>query len=165
MNVFTKFKELLNNAGKRTFKLKSIGGTTVTAKEAMPYGFDGNPIAGTTAILSYTTNASERVVTGYVNTFQEALEGESRMYAVDPVKNEVAGYVWCHANGTVEINGLDYSAVRYQVLNTQLQNLVTLINAQLTAIQAGTTPIGGTYVAVPVTLNIATAESPTVKIK
>jgi len=165
MNVFTKFKELLNNVGKRTFKLKSIGGTTVTAKEAMPWGFDGNPIAGTTAILSYTTNASERVVTGYINSFQLAEEGESRMYAVDPVKNEVAGYVWCHANGTIEINGLDYSAVRYQVLNTQLQNMVTQLNTQLTAIATGITGVGGVYAPVPVTLNIATAESPTVKIK
>jgi len=168
MNIYTKFIELANDlveAGKRGFKLKGVGGSAVTAKEAMPWGYDGNPIKNTPALMAYTTNVSERAVIGYSNMFQEATEGEVRIYSVDPVKKSVGGYVWCHTNGNTEINGNQYSVVRFQQLSTQLANMISQLNTQLTAIQAGTTPIGGTYVVTPVTLNISQAESPTVKIK
>jgi len=165
MNIYTKFVELISNTGKRVFKLKGVGGSAVTAKEAMPWGYDGNPIKGTAALMAYTSNASERAVIGYSNSFQEAADGEVRIYSVDPEKSSVSSYVWCHTNGITEINGNQYSVVRYEPLNTNLADMVSQINAQLTAIQAGTTPIGGTYVAVPITLNINQSKSPTVKIK
>lgn len=165
MVLFSKFKSIENNIGKRLLKLLTIGGA-MTAKESMPFGVDGNPLENMTAIYSNTSNASERVVIGYINTNQLAAQGEIRIYSTNPSKlNEVSSYVWCKANNQLELNGNAFTAVRYENLNTGLQNQATAINAELTKIQAAISGLGGTYAKQDVIVNITNAKSPTVNLK
>lgn len=164
MNALSKFRSSSIEKGKRILKMLGIGGDVFTAKEAMPFGWDSQPTANVSAVYCTTTNLGDRFVLGYVNNLQEAAAGESRHYAVD-VSGAVVSYVWTKANGNTEINGNQYSATRQQPLNTSLQNEASLINQNLTAIQAAITSLGGTYIPVNVTVDISPAESPTVKIK
>lgn len=165
MVLFSKFKSATLEARKRLFKLLTMGGA-MTAKECLPFGIDGFPLENMTAVYSNTSNASERVVIGYVNAQQLAAQGEVRMYSITPSKpDEVAAYVWCKADATVNLNGSTFTAVRYENLNTGLQAAVTALNGELTKIQTAIVGLGGTYAKVNVTLNIANAQSPTVKLK
>lgn len=164
MVLLSKFKEIFKyDAGKRLLKVLSIGGA-LTAKESAPFGVDSNPIANMTAVYAPTSNVSERVVIGYINKNQIAGAGESRLYSVD-ANGALQSYIWNKANGTLELNGNTYSAVRYQTLNTQLQSLITQINTQLPLIASGIATGGGTYTPTNVNVDFSGAESSQVKLK
>lgn len=157
------FKEWVQATGVRVAKILGLGGA-LTLKEAMPFGVDGNPPKDMTAIYGFTPNSKQRYVIGYLNKNQLAETGESRLYSVDANGN-LKAYIWNKADGTLELNGNTYSAVRYQTLNTQLQSEISQINSQLTAIQAAITSVGGTYVPTPINVDFSGAESPDVKLK
>lgn len=163
MITFSKFKESsFYQGGKRLLKVIQFGAKT--AKESMPFGYDGNPIPELTAIYAATSNASEKVIIGYINKNQLAATGEVRLYSLD-ANGAVSAFMWLHNDGNLELNGDDYTAVRYSMLNTGLQQEVLKINAELTKIAAAITVAGGSYVPEFITLDISGAESPTVKLK
>lgn len=163
MNILSKFRSSTIDNGKRILKLLGIGGDVLTAKEAMPFGWDSQPTGNVSAVYCTTTNMAEKFVSGYVNAFQEAGEGESRHYAVSG--NSVVSYVWTKSDGTTEINGNDYSAVRYQALEQQLQSLITQVNSQWPLIASGIATGGGSYTPQSVSVDFSQSESETVKIK
>lgn len=149
--------------GKRILKVTQFG--TKTAKEAYPFGFDSQPPEGMTAIYSETSNADEAVIVGYINKHQLVGVGESRMYSLGS-DGEVKAYVVCTSLGSIELNGNEFSAVRYENLVTGLNAQNTLINAELAKIATAINALApGAYIVAPVSTNITTAKSETVKIK
>lgn len=151
-------------AGKRILKVIGIGGSAYTAKESYPFGFDSVPPEGYTALYSDTSNRDESVIIGYINKNQLAEAGGVRMYAVG-TSGEVSGFVYVRASGVLELNGSDYSAVRFQELKTQIELLQTQINSQWPLIASGIATGGGVYTPTNVNIDLASAESANVKLK
>jgi len=129
------FSSIIEN-GKRIIKSKGIGGSVMTTKEVGPFGFDGQPPEGWTAIYADTTNADESVIIGYINKNQVAGIGESRMYSVD-AQGEVMATILCDALGRISLNGNAFSSVRFENLVTGLNANDNLINAELRKISLG----------------------------
>lgn len=157
------FSSLIEN-GKRIIKSRGIGGSAMTTKECAPFGFDSQPLEGWTAIYAETTNKEEAVVVGYINKNQLVGAGESRMYAVG-TDGQLLGYVYNRNDGVLGLNGFDHSSVRFGPLNTAIQAQNTLINAELAKIAVSIGLLGGTYTVAPISINLTTSESQTVKIK
>ena len=151
-------------AGKRILKVIGIGGSAYTAKESYPFGFDSVPPKGYTALYSDTSNRDESVIIGYINKNQLAEVGGSRMFAVGE-SGDVSGFLYARASGVLELNGSDYSAVRFQELKTQIDLLQTQINSQWPLIASGIATGGGSYTPTNVDIDLASAESETVKLK
>lgn len=157
------FKEWVQATGTRIAKVLGMVGA-LTVKECAPFGVDTNPLKDMMAIYATTPNSSQKYIVGYINKGQLAEEGETRLYSVD-LSGNLQSYIWNKKDGTLELNGNTYSAVRYAPLNTGLQNEVSLINQNFTALQTAITSLGGTYLPINVTVNISSAESPKVKLK
>lgn len=143
---------------KRVIQVLRAGTQDVcTPSEVAPYGTDSNPIAGMVAVYSDTKLNGNNIIIGYINTNQQAQEGEYRIYSTDS-KGNVKAYIWLTNAGNLQLGGNVDNAVRYAALNTALQAEAVKINTQLTAIAAAITALGGTYVPVPVTLDISAAK-------
>jgi hypothetical protein len=159
---FSKIKSSVIEAGKRILKVEQFGAKT--AKEAYPFGFDSVPPEGFTAIFAETTNKDASVIVGYINKNQLAEVGASRMYALGE-SGEVSGFVYVRASGVLELNGSDFSAVRYENLKAKIYLLQTQINSQWPLIAAGIATGGGTYTPTSVNVDFSNTQSPTVKLK
>ena len=89
--------------------------------------------------------------------------GETLIYSIDNNGNlKAQGHF--DKNGNIILNEGTNSAVKFIPLNLALQNMVTAINANLTATATAITNLGGTYVPVPILLDISGAEVPEVKL-
>lgn len=158
-------------AGKRMLKLNGYGNYDPrTASECAPSGTDSSPTEGMQAIYADTTNVSNPVIIGYINTKQLAAAGEHRIYATDA--NGVFKFnIWQRADGTVLIGSSDAPAdyvnflVKYNELKIGFDLLKTEVNAMVTIFNAhvhpGVTPgVGATLVsATPATPATATIDS------
>lgn len=162
MITFSKLDSVILQAGKRVLKVLQFG--PKTASESLPFGIDSSPIKGMTAIYGNTSNNGDTVILGYIQKNQLAGEGETRLFSVDS-SGSLKSFVWLKNNGTIELNGDQYTAVRYDALNQGLQNQINLLNAELIKVQTGLIAVGGAYARVNVTLDISQSESNTVKIK
>jgi hypothetical protein len=162
MITYAKFKESSITAGKRVIKFLEFG--VKTADECTPFGIDSNPIADMVAIHANTSNNSESVIIGYINKNQLAGAGETRLFSVD-ANSALKSYVWLKNDGKLQLNGNDYTAVRFTPLKTGLTNQDALINAELIKIQTAITSLGGVYVPSNVITNIDNSESQDVKLK
>jgi len=165
---------------KNTDIVKKIRSVTVTAfsikdvrnaPEAAPYGIDSNPVAGMQALYIKTSNDSQPVICGYINTQQLAATGENRIYATDAGGNEV-GKVWLHTDGTVELAGVSDSvnanhAAQFEGLQTAFNQLTTDYGNFVTAFNAhvhggsGTppTPVPGVIPVTDTTADISPAKA------
>ena len=162
MITFSKIDSTILTAGKRIIKFLQFG--PKTASESLPYGLDSNPIKGMTAIYAATSNDAESVIIGYIQKNQLCEVGESRLFSTDE-NGVLKAYIWNKKDGTIEINGNDYTAVRYLPLNTGLQNQNILINIELTKIALAITTLGGSYALASITTDISNSESDSVKLK
>jgi len=152
----------ITSLGKRVIKFLSFG--VKTASECSPFGVDSNPIKGMTAIHATTTNESDSVIVGYIDKDKIAGIGETRLFAKDS-SGAVVTFLWLKNDGTLELNGNQYTSVRFENLKTGLLNQDTAINAELLKIQTAITGLGGTYALLPIVTNIDNSKSPTVKLK
>lgn len=162
MLTFSKLKSSSIEQGKRILKVFQFGAKT--AKEVSPFGFDGCAPENWTAIYGETSNKGESVVIGYINKNQIAGVGESRMYAIGS-SGEVVGYVYARASGVLELNGNEFSGVRFQNLVQAINAQNSLINAELAKIAGAIASLGGTYTPANIITDLAPAESPTIKLK
>lgn len=162
MITLSKIKSATIEAGKRILKVTQFGAKT--AKESYPFGFDSQPLEDWTAIYSETSNKSESVIIGYINKNQLAEAGSSRMYALGE-SGEVVGFVHCRTSGVLELNGSDYSSVRFQNMVQAINAQNVLINAELSKISASIGLLGGSYTPGTISTNLTSSESATVKIK
>jgi hypothetical protein len=163
MITFSKFKSSTIEQGKRILKVLQFGAKT--AKESYPFGFDSSPLENLTAIYAETTNKGEAVIIGYINKNQIAELGGSRMYSLDSTGN-LKAYAYARASGILELNGNQYTSVRYENLLQAINSQNALINAELVKIAAGLNAIvPGSYIPGSITINLTSSQSPTVKIK
>jgi len=162
MATFAKYKERVITSGKRILKVLEFG--IKSADECSPFGVDSNPIPGMTAIYMDTSNSSDSVVVGYINENQLSGEGETRLFSVDS-NGVLKSYVWLKSDGNLELNGNDYTSVRFEPLKTGLQNQDSQIIVELGKIATAIGLLGGSYVPETITTNIDPSKSETVKLK
>jgi hypothetical protein len=103
-----------------------------TAYEALPYGFDSNPISGMRAVYAETGRNGDTVLIGYLNVNQMADPGEVRIFSTDSNGNQKF-YIWLKANGTMELGGSVDNAVRYSKLAIAFNQLKSDFNNHITA--------------------------------
>lgn len=162
MITFSKFKSQIIANKKRIVTVLQFGAKT--AKEVNPFGFDSCAIENLTAIYSETSNEQEAVILGYVNENAISGPGETRIYAKD-LEGIEKGFIYLRCNGTIEVNGSQYTAVRFSELQTSLNVQKDLINIELQKISLALATLGVVYTVAPVQVNISSAESPTIKLK
>lgn len=144
--------------GFRRIKILRFGrGDVQTPTQATPFGFDSNPIANMRAIYGPTATNGKPVIIGYINTENLAAEGEMRLFSTNANGVQKA-YVWLKNNGIAEINGNGDYAVKYNALSLSFAAYDAQINANLAAIAAAITGLGGTYVPTLVNADISTAK-------
>lgn len=181
MITFSKAKDFTIEQGKRILKVFQFGAKT--AKVASAYGDDSNPIDNMTTIYAETSVNSEPVILGYINSNQIAQKGEKRIFSQKSngdlafeiylksdgsceIKSaESDAVITLTTNGNVQINGDAFSAVRFQNLQTSIQQLDQSINTELGKIATGIASAGGSYTPTPVQTDISNSESDSVKLK
>lgn len=150
--ITTVLSSAFDSVKRRIVKVRRFGKNDIqTAKQAVAYGMDSNPIAGMKAIFADTANRKEQVIIGYINVDQLALPGETRMFSTDD-EGELQMFLWLKKDGTLWMGGNADNAVRYAPLNTGLQNLVTALQTELGKIAIGVAGGGGSYT--PGTLSV-----------
>ena len=147
---------------KRIIKVLQFG--PKTAKECYPFGFDSSAPENWTAIYSDTSNKDESIIIGYINKNQIAEVGGSRMYGVAN-SGEVVSFLYARASGVLELNGNEFSGVRFQNLVTAINAQNSLINAELAKVAISIGALGGSYTPNTISTNLTSSESPTVKLK
>lgn len=163
MITFSKYFESTLEQGKRILKVLQFG--TKTANESMPFGYDAQPIKEMTAIYADTSNNGENVIIGYINKNQIAKAGEVRLYSLDE-NNALKSFLWLKNDGTLELNGNTYTAVRFEPLQSGINAKDNLINIELGKIATVLNSLApGSYVVSPISTNITTAKSEDVKVK
>lgn len=137
--------------------------------ELAPAGVDASPIKDDIAVYAETATSGKSLSLGIINKKQKAAPGEIRLYAVDASGNEVFN-VWLKGDGSILVGDSTNPAayinflVKHTQLNTSLQTLATGINNNLTAIAAGLNAIvPGSYVPVPVSIDITSAKTSKIK--
>lgn len=162
MITLAKVKDSFLEKSKMIIKVLQFG--PKTAKQVLPFGIDSNPLENYTAIYAETSNAAEAVILGYINKNYITEKGEIRIYAADP-NGVTKAYAHAKVNGVLELNGSEFSAVRFQNLKTAVDSTNTSINAELAKISTALASLGGVYTPAPVNTNLTSSESPTIKIK
>lgn len=163
MITLAKVRETFVEKGKLIIKSLTLKGAA-TAKQVTPFGIDSNPLGNWTAIYADTTNAGEAVILGYINRDCITEQGEIRIYSIGDDQT-VKAYVYARKDGVLELNGSDFSAVRYQNLKTQIELLQSQINSQWPLIASGIATGGGAYTPTNVGIDLTSSESTTVKLK
>lgn len=162
MLTFSKLdSSTLSNIGKRILKVLQFGAKT--ASECSPFGIDANPIKGMTAVYGDTSNNGDTVVLGYIQKNQLAQEGETRFFSLDSSGN-LKAFIWLKNDGDIQLNGDQFSSVRFQPLKSGIDTKDSLINTELSKIATAIGTLGGTYVPANISTNISQSESETVKI-
>jgi hypothetical protein len=163
MIAFSKYSSAVIEIGKRIIKASGIGGSAMTAKECVPFGIDGQPREGWTAIYAETTNKSETVILGYINKNQLAEAGELRLYSVAE-SGASSAFVFLKAGGEIWLNSNQYSAVKFEPLQTAVNAQNVDINAELAKISIALAGLGVTYTVDPVTSDLSSVKSDKVKL-
>ena len=151
----------LSDIGKRVLKVLQFGAKS--ASESLPFGVDSNPLKGMTAIYGSTSNNGDTVIFGYIQKNQIADVGETRFFSLDADGN-LKAFIWLKNDGDIQLNGDDYSSVRFQPLQSGINNKDSLINTELGKIATAIGTLGGTYVPGNISTDISQSESETVKI-
>jgi hypothetical protein len=155
MISFSTFKESVVANGIRILKVMQFG--LKTAGECMPFGDDGNPLAGMSAVYAKTSNIAEPVIIGYINKQRLAGPGEKRLYSLQ-ADGTLSTYAWLHSDGTMELAGNGNNLVRYQALHDGLNTQDDKINAELAKIEAAIATLGGTYVPATISTDITNSK-------
>jgi hypothetical protein len=162
MVTLSKVKDTFVEKSKLIIKVLQFGAKT--AKQVNPFGIDANPLDNYTAIYSDTSNAGESLIIGYINKNYITEKGEIRLYSLND-EGEVQAYAYCRKNGVLELNGSEFSAVRFENLQTAIQNQNSLINAELVKIASSISDIDGVYVPGTISTNLTSSKSPAIKLK
>ena len=162
MITLAKTRDTFIEKSKLIIKVLQFGAKT--AKQTAPFGIDSNPLDNYTAIYADTLNAGESVILGYINKNYITEKGEIRLYSLDD-DGAVQAYAFCRKNGNLELNGSEFSAVRYENLKIAIDTQNSLINAELGKIAAALALIGGVYLPGTITTNLTNAKSESIKLK
>jgi len=158
MKILSVTATSFDNLARRVVKVWNGKSDTRTAIEANPHGIDSNPVKGMVAIYAKTEMDGNEYIIGYLNKECLAEPGETRIFSTDE-NGTLKAYSWHKADGNIEFNGDADNLVRYAALNTDLQNQVNAINAELAKISTALNGIiPGIYPMQPITLDISSAK-------
>ena len=135
MNILTNVLSTTLDAVKRRLtKVRVLGLNDIrTAFEAAPFGTDANPIKDMRAVYAETASKGDRVIVGYINKNQLALQGEHRLYSTDANGN-LQTWIWMHNDGTIEIGGNANHFTQYEAMKAAFDLLKTDLNAARSAL-------------------------------
>lgn len=161
MITLSKLDSAIIEGGKRILKVFQYG--VKTASETLPFGVDSSPLKGMTAVYGNTSNNGDTVILGYIQKEQLAEPGETRLFSLDSSGN-LKAFIWLKNNGDIQLNGADYSSVRFQPLQSGINAKDSLINTELAKIATAIGTLGGAYVPGNINTDISQSESQTIKI-
>lgn len=142
----------LDKIGRRITKIRGMGkDDTRTAFSTAPFGVDSNPPKNMRAIFVNTTTRNESAIVGYINEDLLADVGETRLFSIDGNGN-LKTFLWLKNDGKMQLGGDAKHAVRYEDLNSGLQDFKNFLQTELGKISTGIVAGGGTYT--PGTVNI-----------
>lgn len=142
----------------RLLQVRMSNDSDIQTVQYMPMSGDDSPpqIGDLVVILSIGT--AFQVALGLQDSVAPSMSaGEKKVYSRDS-GGSIAAFIDLLASGDLELNGNANTAVRFADLNTQLQLLVTAINALFG------TKLDGSGTAGTLTLDLSATESPTVKL-
>lgn len=164
MISLSKVRNVFIEGGFRILRVFQYG--VKTSDVSGPFGEDSNPLPNTTAIYANTGVKGDPVVIGYINTnqLQKVSPGEKRIFSLFP-NGSNSFEIYLRNNGTCEIGGSQFSAVKYEPLDASVRAQDALINAELVKIASAINALApGSYVPSPVSTNIIASKSNTVKL-
>lgn len=142
----------------RLLQVRMSNDSDIQTVQYMPMSGDDSPPKNGDLVVVLSIGTAFQVAIGLQDSVPPSMpEGEKRVYSRDSGGN-IAAFIDLLASGDLELNGNANTAVRFADLNTQLQSLVTAINALFA------TKTDGSGTAGTLTLDISGAESPTVKL-
>ena len=163
LNITKVISTSFDDLRRRFIKVLRKGKSDVqTPMEAAPFGIDSNPIKDMIAVYGQTEEKGKTVIIGYVDKNKLAASGETRLYSTDN-NGGLKTYVWLKNDGTMEIGGNTKHMVRYEELNTALQNFKTLMQTELGKIQTGIIAGGGSYTPGSLTIDVSPAKIDNIK--
>lgn len=148
MNLVTVISTSITT-GRRLIKLLRFGKNDVQeVREITPFGYDGNPPEGMTALYGATSEKGKAVIVGYINTNQSVEIGETKIYSTDA---DLAEQMYLHLknDGTAEFGGDSDFMVRYSELETAFNQLKSDFNTLVSTYNSHTHPFVGLAVGVP----------------
>lgn len=119
---------------------------------------DFNPANGTRVYICDVSDSYQIAVATSDGLAPEVEPGEIEIYSTDNPVTAKQARIYLNTDGEIILNQGTKSAVNFLDLNTQLQLLVTAINAALA------TKLDGSGAAGALTLDLSTAEVPEVKL-
>ena len=147
-------------------KVFQFGGKT--AVQISPFGIDSRPLDKMKAIYAETSNADEALIIGYINENYVTEKGEIRLYSMDIAPqgggNEVKSTIYLKNDGKIELNGGGQPAVLGNLLQSALLDMQIAINQELTKISAGITTAKGSYIVVPINVDLTNIISDTIEL-
>lgn len=163
LNITKVISTSFDDLQRRIIKVLRKGKSDVqTPMEAVPFGIDSNPIKDMIAVYGQTEEKGKTVIIGYIDKNKLAASGETRLYSTDN-NGSLKTYVWLKNDGTMEIGGNTKHMVRYEELNTALQNFKTLMQTELGKIQTGIIAGGGSYTPGSLTIDVSPAKIDNIK--
>lgn len=163
MQIVKTISTELDKLKRRVIKVLRYGKSDIqTSIEVGPYGVDSNPIKDMIAIYSESGEKGKTIIVGYINKNQLAEPGETRFYSTDD-NGGLKNYIWLKKNGDIEIGGNASHMVRFEQLDTEMQNLANFLTQQFTLISTGISTAGGAYTPGVAEINISQAKTPKIK--
>lgn len=147
---------------KRGMKVKEFG--VKTADLVSSFGDDSAPLEDMFCLYAKTSENSENYIVGFISKNCITNPGEKRIFSLRP---DGSGSIDVHLknDGTLEIGGNTFTAVRFSPLEQALISHVNALNAELLKIQTGITAAGGAYIPASLSLDLSSAESENIKIQ
>ncbi len=143
MNL-TKFVSSSIEEGRRILKVLRLGRSDVqTANEAVAFGIDSVPLRDLRAIYANTGQSGTNVIIGYISLSQVSVEGETRLYALDPSSGNKSIDIILRTDGTMEVGGDADFMVRYSALETAYNELRDDFNSFISTYNSHTHPAPG----------------------
>lgn len=173
MNSVTVISSIVKS-GVRFVKFLRFGKKDVQQmRQIGPYGTDANPIEGTVAIYSPTTEKGKAVIIGCVNKNQKSEPGEHRIFSTD---DDGVEQIALHLknNGTAEFGGDSDFMVRFSEMESAFNELKADFNSlvvsynshiHITTATVGPTAVPGVIAPTPSSGSQSTADISGAKIE
>ena len=161
-NVIGYIKDLYER-GTKTVSISKFqeGGDSLTAMNCFAPGIEINPANNENIVITQIKNSTSFIVSvGGINQNIEpdTNRGERRIYSVSEDGRTIKAVAKFKNDGTLELNGADSYAVKFEELETALNSFKTSVNNQFLTKLDGAGSIGGA------TVNITPAKSDSVKL-
>ena len=149
-------KENIIKNGVRVLKVFQFGAKTADVVSA--FGDDSAPLKDMVAIYGTTSENGDDIIIGYINKNQISQPGEKRIFSLKQ-DGSLSFALHLKNDGNCEFGGNSDNLVRYNALNTALQQEKNLINTELSKIATAINGVApGAYTPTPITLDLIQAK-------